>query len=62
MIVETPKRPVRNYTEGNVLVNIIRMGFPSAIGFAAGNIYHIADMFWVSRIGSTAVAAVRDRI
>ncbi len=53
-----PKKISRNYTEGNVLANIIRMGFPSAIGFAAGNIYHIADMFWVSRLGSTAVAAI----
>ncbi len=57
-MAEIPRKPSRNYTEGNVLANIIRMGFPSAIGFAAGNIYHIADMFWVSRLGSIAVAAV----
>jgi putative MATE family efflux protein len=48
----------RNYTEGHILGNVMRMGFPSAIGFAAGNLYQIADMFWVSRLGSGAVAAV----
>lgn len=36
----------------------MRMGFPSAIGFMAGNLYHIADMFWVSRLGAGAVAAI----
>jgi len=48
----------RDYTRGNVLGNVMRMGFPSAVGFAAGNLYQIADMFWVSRIGSGAVAAI----
>ena len=53
------KKPARDFTEGHILGGIMRMGFPSAIGFAAGNLYHIADMFWVSRLGSEAVAAMR---
>jgi len=52
------KRPARDFTEGHILGSVIRMGFPSALGFAAGNLYHIADMFWVSRLGSGAVAAI----
>lgn len=34
------------------------MGFPSAVGFMSGNLYHLADMFWVSRLGAEAVAAI----
>lgn len=48
----TPRRP-REITRA-----IWRMGYPSMIGFAAVNLYTVADMYWVSRIGHEAVAAL----
>jgi len=49
-----------DYTEGSIIRSILKMGTPSMIGFLAGHIYHMVDMFWVSRLadGETAVAAV----
>jgi len=49
-----------DYTEGSIFQSIMKMGIPSMIGFLAGHIYHMVDMFWVSRLpdGETAVAAV----
>jgi putative MATE family efflux protein len=41
-----------------ILGNIWRMGYPSMIGFAATNLYTLADMFWVSRLGADRVAAL----
>lgn len=34
------------------------MGYPSIVGFAAHNLYMLADMFWVSRLGPEPVAAI----
>jgi putative MATE family efflux protein len=34
------------------------MGLPSMIGFGLGNIYDLADMFWLSRMGPEPVAAI----
>jgi putative MATE family efflux protein len=50
--------PKRDLTTGSVLGNVLYMGIPSMIGFAAMVVYHITDMFWVARIGVAEVAAV----
>ena len=48
----------RDLTTGSVLGNVLYMGVPSMIGFAAMVIYELTDMFWVARIGTAEVAAV----
>jgi len=49
-----------DYTEGSIIQSIIKMGTPSMIGFLAGHIYHLVDMWWVARLPEkeAAVAAV----
>lgn len=49
-----------DYTEGPILSAILKMGLPSMFGFLTGNIYRMADMWWVSRLpdGEDAVAAI----
>ena len=47
-----------DHTEGSIMKSIFRMGLPSMIGFAAGNIYDLADMFWVAKLGAEHVAAI----
>ena len=42
----------------SIFGDIWRMGYPSMIGFAATNLYTLADMFWVSRLGPDRVAAL----
>jgi len=55
-----PGKPkiARDLTSGDVLANVLYMGVPSMIGFAAMTIYALTDMFWVARIGIPEVAAV----
>ncbi len=48
----------RDLTEGSIIGNILYMGVPSMIGFAAMVIYELTDMFWVARLGTAQVAAV----
>ncbi|HEC83141.1 MAG TPA: hypothetical protein ENI46_01475, partial [Firmicutes bacterium] len=48
----------RDLTEGSIIGNILYMGVPSMIGFAAMVIYELTDMFWVARLGAARVAAV----
>ncbi len=48
----------RDLTEGSIVGNILYMGVPSMIGFAAMVIYELTDMFWVARLGAAQVAAV----
>ena len=48
----------KDLTEGSVLGNVLYMGIPSMIGFAAMTIYALTDMFWVARLGTEEVAAV----
>jgi len=57
--IQEPKKRA-DYTEGSILVSILKMGVPSMIGFLAHHIYYMVDMFWLSRLaeGETAVAAV----
>lgn len=48
----------RDLTSGSVLGNVLYMGIPSMIGFAAMVVYELTDMFWVARIGTPHVAAI----
>ncbi len=48
----------RDHTEGSIIGSILRMGLPSMIGFATSNLYDIADMFWVAKLGAENVAAI----
>jgi putative MATE family efflux protein len=48
----------RDLTTGSILGNVLYMGIPSMIGFAAMTVYELTDMFWVARIGTEEVAAV----
>ncbi len=48
----------RDLTTGSILSNVLYMGIPSMIGFAAMTVYELTDMFWVARLGTSRVAAV----
>jgi putative MATE family efflux protein len=51
-------RSGRDLTTGNILSNVLYMGVPSMIGFAAMVVYGLTDMFWLARVGTAEVAAV----
>jgi putative MATE family efflux protein len=51
-------RSGRDLTKGDILSNVLYMGVPSMIGFAAMVIYGLTDMFWLARVGTAEVAAV----
>ena len=48
----------RDLTTGSILGNVLYMGIPSMIGFAAMTVYELTDMFWLARVGTEEVAAV----
>jgi len=48
----------RDLTKGSILGNVLYMGIPSMIGFAAMTVYSLTDMFWVARLGTAEVASV----
>ncbi|MGD9140160.1 MAG: MATE family efflux transporter [bacterium] len=48
----------RDLTKGSILGNVLYMGIPSMIGFAAMTVYALTDMFWVARLGTAQVAAI----
>jgi len=48
----------RDLTKGNILSNVLYMGVPSMIGFAAMVVYGLTDMFWLARVGTAEVAAI----
>ncbi len=48
----------RDLTSGSIMGNVLYMGVPSMLGFAAMVVYQLTDMFWVAKIGTEAVAAV----
>lgn len=51
-------KPARDLTRGSILSNVLYMGIPSMIGFAAMVVYQLTDMFWVARVGTEHVAAI----
>lgn len=54
----TVKPTPTDHTEGSVIGSILKMGLPSMIGFGIGNLYSLVDMYWLSRMGPTPVAAI----
>jgi putative MATE family efflux protein len=48
----------RDLTRGSILGNVLYMGIPSMIGFAAMTVYALTDMFWVARLGTSQVASI----
>ncbi len=48
----------RDLTRGSILGNVLYMGIPSMIGFAAMTVYALTDMFWVARLGTAQVASI----
>jgi putative MATE family efflux protein len=52
------RRTGRDLTTGSVLGNVLYMGVPSMLGFAAMTVYSLTDMFWVARLGTSQVAAI----
>jgi len=51
-------RKPTDHTEGSIIKSILSMGLPSMVGFGLGNIYDLADMYWLSRLGPEPVAAI----
>ena len=48
----------RDFNSKSALGNVLYMGVPSMIGFAATNAYALVDIFWVGLLGSEQVAAI----
>ncbi|GAB4318108.1 MAG: MATE family efflux transporter [Candidatus Zixiibacteriota bacterium] len=55
-MTQSPDHPAPD--RRHILRDIWHMGYPSMIGFAATNLYTLADMFWVSRLSADHVAAL----
>ena len=51
-----PQHP--EFATGSIFRPILRMGWPSIIGFLAVNLYDIIDLFWVAKLGVGHVAAI----
>ncbi|MBN1593270.1 MAG: MATE family efflux transporter [Candidatus Coatesbacteria bacterium] len=51
-------RKDRDFTSGSSLGNVLYMGIPSMIGFAATNAYALIDIFWIGLLGKEQVAAI----
>jgi len=47
-----------SFAQGSILRVLLRMGLPSVIGFMAVNLYDLAAMFWVAKLGPQYVAAI----
>jgi len=57
-LAQTLQAKPPDYARGSILRVILRMGLPSVIGFLAVNLYDLADMFWLARLGAQYVAAI----
>lgn len=58
LLPATPVRMESGFMRGSILGAILRMGLPSIIGFVAINVYDLADIFWVAKLGPQHVAAI----
>jgi len=57
-LAATPQKPLPDFAQGSILRVILRMCLPSVIGFMAVNLYDLAAMFWVAKLGPQYVAAI----
>jgi putative MATE family efflux protein len=46
-----------NLLEGSLLKNIIKLGYPIALGSLAQTLYNLADTFWLGKLGKEALSA-----
>lgn len=46
-----------NLLEGNLVKNIVRLGYPMALGSLAQMLYNLADTFWLGKLGKEALSA-----
>jgi putative MATE family efflux protein len=46
-----------NLLEGSLIKNIIKLGYPMALGALAQTLYDLADAFWLGKLGKAALAA-----
>lgn len=46
------------YADGSIMSAILRMSLPSIVGFLAINLYELADMYWVAKMGTQFVSAI----
>jgi putative MATE family efflux protein len=52
------KKPLRlNLLEGSLAKNIIKLGYPMALGALAQTLYDLADAFWLGKLGKAALSA-----
>ncbi|NIM18480.1 MAG: MATE family efflux transporter [Candidatus Aminicenantes bacterium] len=46
-----------NLLEGSLVKNIIKLGYPMALGSLAQTLYDLADAFWLGKLGKAALSA-----
>ena len=46
-----------NLLEGSLVKNIIKLGYPMALGSLAQTLYNLADAFWLGKLGRDALSA-----
>jgi putative MATE family efflux protein len=46
-----------NLLEGSLVKNIIKLGYPMALGSLAQTLYNLADTFWLGKLGKEALSA-----
>ena len=46
-----------NLLEGSLVKNIIKLGYPMALGSLAQTLYNLADAFWLGKLGKEALSA-----
>lgn len=49
--------PQRDYTRGNLHVNIWLLAWPMVIDMLSSSVYQIVDVYWVGKLGAVALAA-----
>lgn len=50
-------RAARDYTRGNLHVNIWLLAWPMVADMLSSSVYQIVDVYWVGKLGSAALAA-----
>jgi putative MATE family efflux protein len=50
--------PTHNRTSNRVLIKLLKLAWPVVLAFILQNSYNIVDIYWVGRLGATAIAAV----